>query len=693
MYDQSCRDFATKGFQRSPRLNVRRWGLFQVKDVLSGNDKDIHGSRVGTRVQVRGLPRNAVSALSSTVYRYAAAVLLVAAALLASRAAISFLTIEPFVSLFLCAIMISAWLGGFGPGLLSTVLAVLVFDYYLVPPVDSFAILPSEIPRLALFFAIAFFVNWAGAKQRQATQSLKLSRNGLLVAIEEQRIVEARLLRSEMYLAEAQRLSQTGSFCWRVGTNELNWSDETFRIFGYSRSISPTLDLVVQRVHPEDRPSVQQTIDCASSDAMEFDHEYRLLMPDGTVKYLHALAHSIQDASGNIEFVGAVTDVTAAKIAEEELRKSEQRFRDFAETASDWFWETDEHHGLTSLSRETTVVVGAIGAVPWDLATDRREERERWSQHLAKLNSREPFRDFRFRSTRGDGSAAYLSVSGKPIFGPAGGFLGYRGVASDVTAAVRAEQVEVALHDAKADLARAARVIALGELTTSIAHEVNQPLTAILSNAEACSRWLDRGADYIEAARRSVHWIVRDVNRATEVIRRVRALASKTETERTLFDINDIVSEVRALLRRELSVNEVFLKLELSPDVLTVRADRIELQQVILNLVMNGIEAMQSISGRPREIVIRTQRIEANIALLMVEDCGVGFSAEDADRLFEAFFTTKSKGLGLGLSICRSIIESHDGRLSVSRNPDRGSTFQFTLPLEKMTTKISNVGH
>jgi C4-dicarboxylate-specific signal transduction histidine kinase len=319
----------------------------------------------------------------------------------------------------------------------------------------------------------------------------------------------------------------------------------------------------------------------------------------------------------------------------------------------------------------------------WEFAADVEEEPEKWRLHRATLDAHAAFRGFRFRAMLADGSPIYFAASGKSLFDPAGNFLGYRGVASDVTATVRAEQAEAALHEAQADLAHAMRVTTLGELTASIAHEVNQPLAAVVANAEACLRWLDRETPNIDAARRSVEWVINDGNRAAEVIGRVRALAAKTSTDKGKLDINEVINEVRTLVRRELSDNRVSLRKELAPVALMVRADRVQLQQVIINLVMNGIEAMQPVTDRPRELVIRSQLNEANEAVVMVEDHGLGISADNADRLFSAFFTTKSNGLGLGLSICRSIIEAHGGRLSASGNAGPGATFQFTLPLHQ----------
>jgi C4-dicarboxylate-specific signal transduction histidine kinase len=210
---------------------------------------------------------------------------------------------------------------------------------------------------------------------------------------------------------------------------------------------------------------------------------------------------------------------------------------------------------------------------------------------------------------------------------------------------------------------------------------VNQPLAGVVANAEAGLRWLNRGTPDLAAARRSLEWIIGDGNRASEVIRRVRALANKTNNEKVPLNVNDVIGETIALVQRELSNHRVALRTELAPALPAILGDRVQLQQVLINLVMNSLEAMQSVTDRPRELVIRSHGGEAHLVLVMVTDSGAGISAENADRLFNAFFTTKSSGMGMGLSICRSIIEAHGGRMSAANNVGPGAKFEFTLPL------------
>ncbi|MFG3591542.1 PAS domain S-box protein [Bradyrhizobium sp. RDI18] len=641
--------------------------------------------------------------------------------------------------------------------------------------------------------------------------------------ITERKRTETALRRSEAHLAQAQELSRTGSFGWNVATGEVHWSKETFRIFQYDPSTKPIPQLVVDRTHPEDRAAVRETIERALQNEEDFEHEYRLLMPDGSVKHLHALARAIRTASGDIEFVGAVTDITTAKQAEQQLRRSEaylaeaqhlshtgswswdvdrlefvyrsaeidrlfgfdpeqavsietirsrihpddlprlqevprqaikdkgghfeydfrillpdgairrihsvahavvgsdgnvseligthmdvteqhaarerlegalaalreseQRFRDYAETASDWLWETGPDHRVILLSEHTStagiLATEVVGLLRWEIARDVEAEPEKWRQHRATLDARLPFRDFIYSTVTQMESPIYVRTSGKPFFDAAGNFLGYRGVSTDITATIRADQAERELRKAQAELAHVTRVTTLGELTTSIAHEISQPLAAIVTNGEACLGWLGRETPDLSEARCSVEWIIEDGIRASEVIRRIRALAKKGEIEMVPVDINDIVKEVIALVTRELVSHQVSLRTELTPALPLILGDRVQLQQVITNLVMNGIEAMQTVRDRPRELVIRSSQDDMGRVHLAVTDCGVGITEDDADRVFNPFFTTKSSGLGMGLSICRSIVEAHGGSLSIAREQEPGATFQFALPLHK----------
>jgi PAS domain S-box-containing protein len=370
----------------------------------------------------------------------------------------------------------------------------------------------------------------------------------------ERQRAERGLRRSEAYLREAQRLSHTGSFAWIPASGEVYWSQETHCIFEYAQGTIPTLELTLRRVHPDDAAVFRRMVERASDDGRDFAHEYRLRMPDGRVKHVQLVARALRDDTGDVDFLGAVMDVTAIRLAEREL------------------------------------------------------------------------------------------------------------------------------HNARTDLAHVMRVTSLGELTASIAHEVNQPLGAVMANAEACMSWLHAEPPNMKEARAALERISRDGARAGEVIRRVRALAKKTETKMVPLDLNDLLTEALTFLQHELLGAGVVLRMEPASALPLILADKVQLQQVILNLVLNAIEAMQPVSDRPHELVIRSEQVDPQQLRVTVADAGVGFSAASAGQLFNTFFTTKSSGLGMGLSICRSIIGLHGGRIWAAPNVPYGAAIQFTLP-------------
>jgi len=321
----------------------------------------------------------------------------------------------------------------------------------------------------------------------------------------------------------------------------------------------------------------------------------------------------------------------------------------------------------------------ASGRLRWTELTPA-EWRDVDERAVAELKAAATARPHEKEYVRKDGSRVPVMV-GAATFGDRRD----QGVAFvlDLTARKRAEDAlresEQGLREAHVELAHVTRVTMLGELSASIAHEVNQPLAAVVANAEAGRRWLGREPPEIAEVRDVLARITRDAHRAGEVIGRVRALANKADVRTAPLDINDVVTEVIPLVRRELLGNRVSLRTELAAVLPTVLADRVQLQQVIINLVINGIEAMHAVADRPRELVIRSRQDGADV-LVTVEDCGVGISAANAHRLFDAFFTTKPGGLGMGLSICRSIIESHGGKLSAGDNAGPGAVIRFTLP-------------
>src|SRR5467141_2164680 len=626
-------------------------------------------------------------------------------------------------------------------------------------------------------------------------------------------VQEEKLQRSEAYLAEAQRLSHTGSFGWRPSTGEILCSEETFRIFQYDRATKPTVELVLQRVHPEDATLVKQTIERAAQDGKDFEHEYRLVMPDSSVKYVHVMAHALTHESGGVEFVGAVMDITAARQAEEALRRSEsylaeaQRLTHTGSWAFDaikslyWseenfrIWGFDPQLGLpdheTASQRihpeDRGRVVGCIqnavrerrdyavefrivlpdGTVRYILGlghpafsasgelvevvgtnvdvTDRKRAEEAlrrsegylaeaqrltrtgswawsvatrhsvyWSQENYRLFGFDPeggipsdeafyqrihpedrdrvrrevflerpdegsHFDVEFRIVLPDGAIKYVRSTGHPVCNISGDLLEYVGTSIDVTERKRADEERERLRQAQADLAHVNRVTTMGELTASLAHEVNQPIAAAITNANTCMRWLAADTPNLEEARAAAMRIVNDGTRAAEIIKRVRLLFKKGSPERELVDLNEVVRDMIVLLRSEATRYSISMRTDLAADLPRVMGDRVQLQQVLMNLMINGIDAMRDVDG-PRELVVKSERGEDQQALVSVSDTGVGLPQQQADQIFNAFFTTKSHGTGMGLRISRSIVESHGGRLWAAENSPRGASFYITLP-------------
>jgi PAS domain S-box-containing protein len=408
-----------------------------------------------------------------------------------------------------------------------------------------------------IVLGLALLTSWVD--RRFAAQTLELQ--------------EEKLRRSENYLAEAQRISHTGSWAWRVaGGDALHLSEEWYRIYGFDLEEGLSAwEKRLQRFYQEDRAKWQAAVDRAIREKSDYDVEVRILLPDGTVKYVHNVGHPVLNASGDVvQFVGSSMDISASRRAEEALRQ------------------------------------------------------------------------------------------------------------------------------AQADLAYVSRVTTMGELTASLAHEVNQPITAASTNANTCLRWLASDTPNLEEARAAAVRIVKDAKRAAEIISRIRLLFKKGTAQRELVDVNEVIREMIVLLHSEATRNSISVRTELSADLPQVMADRVQLQQVLMNLMINGIEALKEVDGT-RLLAIKSQRAENEQLLVSVSDTGVGLPPQETEQIFNAFFTTKPHGTGMGLRISRSIVESHGGRLWATDNSPRGASFCFTLPtkaetMEGMRRRSGSVG-
>ena len=512
---------------------------------------------------------------------------------------------------------------------------------------------------------------------RQSERALRKARDELETKVAER---TAALRRSEAYLAEALRLTRTGSFGWDVTGGRLHWSEETFRIFGCDPAEEPTVALALERTHPEDRAAVQGILERAAEEGTQLDFEQRLLMRDGSVKHLKIVGHASRGVDmGALEFLGAVTDITERRHAEEILRRSEAYLSETQRLSHTGSFASIPATGrITYWSEETFRVLGfdpADGLPPFEAFVrrihpdDQAGFRERYEAAAREKADYEAS----FRIVHPDGEVREIQSIGHTALGPSGDVVEFVGTVMDVTERRRAEEERQAL-------AHAHRVTTMGQLTASIAHEVNQPIAAVLTNAEAALRWLDREPPEMEEARQGIGRIIGNGRRAGQVIDGIRALVRKAEPRQDRLDVNHTILDVIGMTRTEMARNGVALRTRLAADLPAVEGDRVQLQQVMLNLILNAVEAMSGVSEGARELSIGTGEDGESDVRVAVEDSGPGLTRESFERLFDAFYTTKPGGMGLGLSICRSIIEAHRGRMWATPSTPRGVIFQFTLP-------------
>ncbi len=631
---------------------------------------------------------------------------------------------------------------------------------------------------------------------------------GLTVDIDEGKRAEDRLRRSEAYLAEAQRLSHTGSFGWTPSTGELHWSDETFRILEYDTSVKPTIEGVLQRIHPDDRAMTRQLLDETSHGEKNFDNTHRLLMPDGSVKFVHVLSRALKDGAGNLEIVGAVMDITENTRLYSDLAEREAKVRRLVDaniigvfigdlngrileandaflrivgydcedvmagrinwkdlTPQDWR-ERDaqwiEEHERTGVrlpiekeyfrkdGRRVPVLVGAANfeggdqglAFVLDL-TERKKAEERlrlsegrlaeaqrlshtgvaaYNETTILYGSEETYRIWGFDPAQGlpnreavnqrihlddrdrvlgevqravgerrdysigyrialpDRTVKHLESIGRPRFSASGELVEIVVTHFDVTERKRAEEERERLRQLESDLAHINRLSMMGELAASLAHEITQPIAAARNNARAALNFLDKQPSELGEVREALGCVVSDADRAGVIIDRMRDHIKKAPPGKHRFDLNEAINEVIVLARSAIAENGVSVQTRLSEVLAPVEGDRVQLQQVILNLVLNAADAMGMVDGGIRRLLISTEQSEANGVLVAVRDSGPGINPEHIERVFEAFYTTKPSGVGMGLSICRSIIEAHGGRLWADTNEPRGAAFQFILP-------------
>jgi PAS domain S-box-containing protein len=417
-----------------------------------------------------------------------------------------------------------------------------------------------------------------------------------------------------------------------------------------------------------------------------YDIEYRIVHADGTVRVVHVQADVTLDESGRpVRQFGVAQDITELRQAEQEVRASEARFRTFVDHATDAFFLHDQNLTIVDVNRQACESLGytreeLIGMHPRDF--DAGLEEASIAQLARRVGGGETVM-FETRHRRKDSIEFPVEIRARKFETRNKRF--HLSFVRDITERKLAEETlrdkDNALQTARTELARVSRLTTLGELTASIAHEVNQPIGAIVMNAAACARWMAAKPPDMEEARAALENIIADGKRAGEVIARIRALTKRQAPSMELLDVNRKIRDVLALAEHELKGQDILLRTELDGALPQVAGDRVQLQQVLLNLIVNAIEAMSSVQGRPRELTIASARSDANAVVVEVRDSGPGLEQESKERVFEPFYTTKAQGIGIGLSISRSIVEAHGGRLWAAANRPRGAVFRFTLPV------------
>ena len=544
----------------------------------------------------------------------------------------------------------------------------------------------------------------------------------LLTDIDDRQRAEEALRLSEAHLSQAQRLAHVGSWVWQIaGRKTVYLSEEWYRVFGFDPKVGmPTWEERLQRVHPEDRAKWQAVIDRAIDEKSDYDLEVRILPPDTAVRYVHSLGHPVFGSSGElVQFVGVSMDVTQS-------RQAEQAFRllvvgTAATTGSDFFQSLVQHMAQALRARYAFVTTcddqkhartlafwkgdGFGEDFDFDIADTPCEkvlhgEVCRYRQGLQDLFPGDklladwqaesylgvPMLD---RSNRVIGHLAILDD--KPMEADSRAIDLLKIFASRAAAELNRQKAEDELQAALqerermreelAHLAHLNRVSTMGELTASLAHEIKQPITAAVTDAQACLRWLDRDQPAVVKAREAASRLIGDAKRASDIISRIGSLFKKDSVHRELVDVNDVIQEMIILLRSEAARYSITIDSQLSDGLPKITADRIQLQQVLMNLMINGIEAMKD-SGKSGELSIKSQDDGNHQVMVSVHDNGTGLPPEQVDQIFNAFFTTKPQGTGLGLAISRSIVESHGGCLWATCDNRPGATFYFTLPIE-----------
>jgi PAS domain S-box-containing protein len=509
--------------------------------------------------------------------------------------------------------------------------------------------------------------------------------------ITDRKRAEEALQRSQFYLSEGQRLAHMGSWAsndlgirWSDSL-DIYWSDEIYKIYGLDpQNGPPSLEQYLAAIHPNDRASMAETIRVMHEQRCGCDVTNRIVRPDGELRYVRCVGVPIFEDGVFKAFHGTTIDVTEHELLTQALRR-EQAYLAEAQTLThtgSWacnFITGDNYH----LSDETIRIHGfdpSEGPIPFErfFSTVHADDQQAVRTALENATRTGTDYDIEYRICRPDSNIRFFRSLGH--HNPSGEIGDFVGTTMDITEQKQAEQERERLRLLEADLAHINRVNMMGELAAALAHEIKQPIAASITSAHACLRWLAHDPPDLERARTAASRIEQDGNRAADVINRLRSFYKKgPPPEREMVDIKEVIQEMTVLLRNEAMRQSVTILSELDANVPNILTDRVQLQQVFMNLMLNGIEAMKDTGG---ELTIRSRLDPQGQLVTSISDTGVGLPAENAERIFEAFHTTKPQGTGMGLAITRSIIESHGGRVWATRNLEAGATFHFSFPVE-----------
>jgi PAS domain S-box-containing protein len=509
---------------------------------------------------------------------------------------------------------------------------------------------------------------------------------GTAIDITEQELLTQELERQQAYLTEAQKLTHTGSWAYQPDRAEfLHCSDEFFRIYGLNPQEGvPTREQIRNQIHPEDRDRTRENRQKQFRERRELVDDYRVVLPDGAVRDLHIIGHPILDENGKlVEYVGTAMDITDRKRAQEALQRSEAYLAEaqkLTHTGS-WAWRVSDRSGV-HFSGELYRIYGGNPAegANWEKRVERvhPDDRDKWRDTVERAIRERSEYDLEFRIIWPNGMVKWIHSVGRPVFSAAGDLEQFVGSSTDITELKSAEQERERLRQLEADLAHINRVSMLGEMAASLAHEIKQPIAAAITSANSCVEWLAHEPPNLDRARAAAAKVDKYGNRAAEIIDRIRSLYRKSPPQRELVDVNGIIQELLTLLKGEAYRFSVAMRTDLSTELPKIMADRVQLQQVFMNLILNAIEAMKDSGG---ELTVKSELQDGQLQF-SVSDRGVGLPMEKMDQIFSAFFTTKPQGSGMGLAISRSIVESHGGQLWACANSGGGASFHFTLPLQ-----------